>query len=189
MGGGKCSRKLKMLMPNRRKMAQKCWIFHGMERTVMGAGMAERLCVLAFLLSSRVGMTNLRMGMTNLRMGMTNLRMGLTSPRVGMTGPLSDSSLLLSRQSVQSCDKTTFASIFLLHKSSRFVQSLAQILYLCARILARVGGALHLAHSDAPLSRRVIIANLLRYHRIRAWSCTSVHSLRPHPRRLASRPF
>ena len=105
MGGGKCSRKLKMLMPNRRKMAQKCWIFHGLERTVMGGGMAERLCVLAFLLSSRVGMTNLRMGMTN-------LRMGLTSPRVGMTGPLSDSSLLLSRQSVQSCDKTTFASIF-----------------------------------------------------------------------------
>ena len=169
-------------MSNRRKIAQTCWIFHGMERTVMGAGMAERLCVLAFLLSSRVGMTNLRMGMTN-------LRMGLTSPRVGMTGPLSDSSLLLSRQSVQSCDKTTFASIFLLHKSSRFVQSLAQILYLCARILARVGGALHLAHSDAPLSRRVIIANLLRCHRVRAWSCTSVHSLRPHPRRLASRPF
>ena len=86
-------------MPNRRKMAQKCWIFHGMERTVMGVGMAERLCVPAFLLSSRVGMTNLRLGMTN--------------PQVGMTGPLSDSSLLLSRQSVQSCDKTTFASIFI----------------------------------------------------------------------------
>ena len=64
----------------------------------MGVGMAERLCVPAFLLSSRVGMTNLRMGMTN--------------PRVGMTYPLSDSSLLLSRQSAQSCDKTTFASIF-----------------------------------------------------------------------------
>ena len=98
MGGGKCSRKLKMLMPNRRKMAQNCWIFHGMVQTVMGAGLAERACVPAFLLSSRVGMTNLRMGMTN--------------PQVGMTGPLSDSSLLLSRQSVQSCDKTTFASIF-----------------------------------------------------------------------------
>ena len=98
MGGGKCSRKLKMLMPNRRKIAQNCWIFHGMVQTVMGAGLAERACVPAFLLSSRVGMTNLRMGMTN--------------PRVGMTAPLSDSSLLLSRQSVQSCDKTTFASIF-----------------------------------------------------------------------------
>ena len=66
---------------------------------VMGAGLAERACVPAFLLSSRVGMTNLRMGMTN--------------PRVGMTYPLSDSSLLLSRQSAQSCDKTTFASIFI----------------------------------------------------------------------------
>ncbi len=127
-------------MPNRRKMAQKCWIFHGMERTVMGAGLAERLCVPAFLLSSRVGMTNLRMGMTSHRvgmtshrvgmtghrLGMTNLRLGMTNPRVGMTShrvgmtshrvgmtaPLSDSSLLLSRQSVQSCDKTTFASIF-----------------------------------------------------------------------------
>ena len=98
MGGGKCSRKLKMLMPNRRKIAQNCWIFHGMVQTVMGAGLAERACVPAFLLSSRVGMTNLRMGMTN--------------PRVGMTYPLSDSSLLLSRQSAQSCDKTTFASIF-----------------------------------------------------------------------------
>ena len=105
MGGGKCSRKLKMLMPNRRKMAQNCWIFHGMERTVMGVGMAERLCVPAFLLSSQVGMTNLRMGLTSPRVGMT-------SHRLGMTGPLSDSSLLLSRQSVQSCDKTTFASIF-----------------------------------------------------------------------------
>ena len=88
-----------MLMPNRRKIAQNCWIFHGMVQTVMGAGLAERACVPAFLLSSRVGMTNLRMGMTN--------------PQVGMTGPLSDSSLLLSRQSVQSCDKTTFASIFI----------------------------------------------------------------------------
>ena len=65
----------------------------------MGVGMAERLCVPAFLFSSRLGMMNLRMGLTN--------------PRVGMTGPLSDSSLLLSRQSVQSCDKTTFASIFI----------------------------------------------------------------------------
>ena len=27
MGGGKCSRRLKMLMPNRRKNAQNCWIF------------------------------------------------------------------------------------------------------------------------------------------------------------------
>ena len=86
----------------------------------MGVGMAERLCVPAFLLSSRVGMTNLRMGLTNLRMGLTSPRVGMTShrvgmtnPRVGMTGPLSDSSLLLSRQSVQSCDKTTFASIFI----------------------------------------------------------------------------
>ena len=86
-------------MSNRRKIAQNCWIFHGMVQTVMGAGLAERACVSAFLLSSRVGMTNLRMGMTN--------------PQVGMTGPLSDSSLLLSRQSVQSCDKTTFASIFI----------------------------------------------------------------------------
>ena len=34
--------------------------------------------------------------------------------------------------------------------------------------------------------RCVIIANLLRCYRIRAWSCTSVHSLRPHPQRLAS---
>ena len=72
----------------------------------MGVGMAERLCVPAFLLSSRLGMTNLRMGMTSHRVGMTN-------SRVGMTAPLSDSSLLLSRQSVQSCDKTTFASIFI----------------------------------------------------------------------------
>ena len=112
MGGGKCSRKLKMLMPNRRKMAQNCWIFHGMVQTVMGAGLAERACVPAFLLSSRVGMTNLRMGMTNPRVGMTSHRVGMTNPRVGMTAPLSDSSLLLSRQSVQSCDKTTFASIF-----------------------------------------------------------------------------
>ena len=107
-------------MPNRRKFAQNCWIFHGMERTVMGVGLAERACVPAFLLSSRVGMTNLRMGMTNPRVGMTghrvgmtNLRMGMTNPRVGMTYPLSDSSLLLSRQSAQSCDKTTFASIFI----------------------------------------------------------------------------
>ena len=37
--------------------------------------------------------------------------------------------------------------------------------------------------------RRVIIANLLRCYRIRAWSCTSVHSLRPRPQRLASQPF
>ena len=29
--------------------------------------------------------------------------------------------------------------------------------------------------------RCVIIANLLRCYRIWAWSCTSVHSLRPHP--------
>ena len=29
--------------------------------------------------------------------------------------------------------------------------------------------------------RCVIIAKLLRCYRIRAWSCTSVHSLRPHP--------
>ena len=36
------------------------------------------------------------------------------------------------------------------------------------------------------LRRCVIIANLLRCYRIRAWSCTSVHSLRPHPQRLAS---
>ena len=79
-----------MLMPNRRKIAQNCWIFHGMVQTMMGVGMAERACVPAFLLSSRVGMTNLRMGMTN--------------PQVGMTGPLSDSSFRLSRQSVQSCD-------------------------------------------------------------------------------------
>ena len=34
--------------------------------------------------------------------------------------------------------------------------------------------------------RCVIIANLLRCYRIQAWSCTSVHSLRPHPLRLAS---
>ena len=27
MGGGKCSRKLKMLMSNRRKLTQNCWIF------------------------------------------------------------------------------------------------------------------------------------------------------------------
>ena len=27
MEGGKCSRKLKMLMPNRRKNAQNCWFF------------------------------------------------------------------------------------------------------------------------------------------------------------------
>ena len=65
----------------------------------MGVGLAERACVPAFLLSSRVGMTNPRVGMTG--------------NRVGMTYPLSDSSLLLSRQSVQSCDKTTFASIFI----------------------------------------------------------------------------
>ena len=37
--------------------------------------------------------------------------------------------------------------------------------------------------------RCVIIANLLRCYRIRAWSCTSVHSLRPHPRCLAFYPF
>ena len=79
----------------------------------MGAGLAERACVPAFLLSSRVGMTNLRMGLTSPRVGMTSHRVGMTNPRVGMTGPLSDSSLLLSRQSVQSCDKTTFASIFI----------------------------------------------------------------------------
>ena len=66
-------------------MAQKCWIFHGMERTVMGAGLAERLCVPAFLLSSRVGMTNLRLGMMNPRVGMTSHRVGMTSHRVGMT--------------------------------------------------------------------------------------------------------
>ena len=72
----------------------------------MGVGMAERLCVPAFLLSSRVGMTYPGVGMTYPGVCMTN-------PRVGMTGPLSDSSLLLSRQSVQSCDKTTFASIFI----------------------------------------------------------------------------
>ena len=34
--------------------------------------------------------------------------------------------------------------------------------------------------------RCVIIANLLRCYRIRAWSCTSVYSLRPHPQCLAS---
>ena len=36
------------------------------------------------------------------------------------------------------------------------------------------------------IGRCVIIANLLRCYRLRAWSCTSVHSLRPHPQRLAS---
>ena len=79
----------------------------------MGAGMAERLCVPAFLLSSRVGMTNLWMGLTSPRVGMTSHRVGMTNPRVGMTASLSDSSVLLSRQSVQSYDKTTFASIFI----------------------------------------------------------------------------
>ena len=86
----------------------------------MGVGLAGRLCVSAFLLPSRVemtnprvGMTSHRVGMTNPRVGMTSHRVGLTNPCVGMTGPLSDSSLLLSRQSVQSCDKTTFASIFI----------------------------------------------------------------------------
>ena len=34
--------------------------------------------------------------------------------------------------------------------------------------------------------RCVIIANLLRCYRIRIWSYTSVHSLHPHPQRLAS---
>ena len=44
---------------------------------------------------------------------------------------------------------------------------------------------------DVALSswRCVIMANLLRCYRLRAWSCTSVHSLRPHPQRLASWPF
>ena len=34
--------------------------------------------------------------------------------------------------------------------------------------------------------RRAIMANLLRCYRIWAWLCTSIHSLRPHPQRLAS---
>ena len=34
--------------------------------------------------------------------------------------------------------------------------------------------------------RRAIMTNLLRCYRIWAWLCTSVHSLRPHPQRLAS---
>ena len=40
----------------------------------------------------------------------------------------------------------------------------------------------HLHRPYAAKKRRcVIIANLLRCYRIWAWSCTSVHSLRPHP--------
>ena len=176
-------------MPNRRKMAQNCWIFHGMERTVVGVGLAERACVPAFLLPSWVGMKSLRMGLTShrvgmmsLRMGMTNPRVGMTNPRVGMTAPLSDSSLLLSRQSVQSCDKTTFASIFYCINHHNLCKVLLKSCIFAPEFLQGWAAA-------RQNGRCVIMANLLRYHRIRAWSCTSVHSLRPHPWRLASRPF
>ena len=47
-------------------------------------------------------------------------------------------------------------------------------------------GCQRVAKSESVCGRCVIIANLLRCYRIRAWSCTSVHSLCPHPQRLAS---
>ena len=37
MGGEKCSRKLKTLMLNRRKMAQKCCFFHSAEAAALGS--------------------------------------------------------------------------------------------------------------------------------------------------------
>ena len=38
MGGGKCSDKLKVLMSNRRKMTQNCWIFGAARRSDEEAG-------------------------------------------------------------------------------------------------------------------------------------------------------
>ena len=49
MGGGKCSRKLKMLMSNRRKNAQNCWIFGAARRSDESRHLLLPFPVLRFL--------------------------------------------------------------------------------------------------------------------------------------------